>query len=430
MIRALFFQIKDGMKQRVDALTPHLSMFGWFLFLSSPIFYYVYTSFEKKLDYENFFLRLSISLIGLLLIFHHRWPKFMKALLPYIIYVTLFYALVFFNLFMLFQNDFSSVWQLNATVGIFFLYIFLGWVQTILFAFLGFFLAWFVASLVSVIPEMWGNFWYVLLSYAYFFIFIILFSKQKEFFQLEKLQSMKALAGAIAHEMRTPLFSMMGEARWLKKILPKLVQMHAQAAQTGSPESTLVSSKDLTILQKVPDNIETTARDAFTIIEMFLVKLKDKSPDITFETTSMHQCIQEVLQTYPLTEEERSLILCQGEGDFLFRGNPLLMRHVFYNLLKNALYYIKEAQKGQIFIVIEPGSQTNKVYFKDTGKGIPSALLPHIFKRFYSKTNYGTGIGLAFCQTVMQGVGGEITCHSVEGEFTEFILSFPPLKQD
>jgi len=101
------------------------------------------------------------------------------------------------------------------------------------------------------------------------------------------------------------------------------------------------------------------------------------------------------------------------------------MRHVLFNLLKNALYYIEAANKGEIYIRAEKTPDANILHFKDTGKGMASSMMPYVFERFYSKTQHGTGIGLAFCKSVIESFGGKISCESVEGEHTTFILEFP-----
>ena len=69
----------------------------------------------------------------------------------------------------------------------------------------------------------------------------------------------------------------------------------------------------------------------------------------------------------------------------------------------------------------------NRIVVHDTGPGISSFNLPHVFDRFYttSLTGESAGIGLSFCKMVMERVGGEIVCDSVEGEFTTFTLDFP-----
>src|SRR5207248_1330446 len=106
-------------------------------------------------------------------------------------------------------------------------------------------------------------------------------------------------------------------------------------------------------------------------------------------------------------------------------GQKVLTIHILFNLLKNAIYYIRTAHEGDIHIWLELGKKHNKLHFRDTGKGISADILPKIFDLFFSKTYHGSGIGLAFCKMVMQSYGGNIECDSVEGEFAEFILNFP-----
>jgi CheY-like chemotaxis protein len=66
---------------------------------------------------------------------------------------------------------------------------------------------------------------------------------------------------------------------------------------------------------------------------------------------------------------------------------------------------------------------------RDTGPGIAQERIANLFEEFHSfgKTE-GTGLGLAFCRRVMHVFGGDIACHSVYGKFTEFTLTFPPLR--
>lgn len=100
--------------------------------------------------------------------------------------------------------------------------------------------------------------------------------------------------------------------------------------------------------------------------------------------------------------------------------------HVLFNLLKNAIYFIRKAGKGQIYIWIESTTQENTIHFKDTGMGIRPENISKIFEPFFTAdTNKGTGVGLAFCHMTMQALGGGIRCESQWHEYTEFILTFP-----
>ncbi|WP_230306269.1 ATP-binding protein, partial [Legionella pneumophila] len=98
---------------------------------------------------------------------------------------------------------------------------------------------------------------------------------------------------------------------------------------------------------------------------------------------------------------------------------------IHVNLIKNALYVIAMAQRGEINIWTESGDKYHYLYFKDTAKGMSKQQLNRLFNHFYTTTFMGTGIGLSFCKLVMNAFGGDIVCESKEGEYTLFILSFP-----
>jgi len=146
-----------------------------------------------------------------------------------------------------------------------------------------------------------------------------------------------------------------------------------------------------------------------------------------FKQYSMAKNIQEALEQYPFDAGEKELIAIEITTDFDYVGNPVLTNHIFYNLIKNSLRAIKNADKGKITIALERGKKFNKLIFKDTATGISKEFLPKIFGLFESQAiaQGGTGIGLAFCKLVMQSYGGDIACNSIVRKYTEFVLKFP-----
>ncbi len=149
-----------------------------------------------------------------------------------------------------------------------------------------------------------------------------------------------------------------------------------------------------------------------------------------FRRYSIAKNIKEALEQYPSDAGEKELIMVATTTDFDYVGNPVLTNHILYNLIKNSLRAIKNADKGKITIALELGKKFNKLIFRDTATGIPKEFLPKIFGLFESQmtSQGGTGIGLAFCKWVMQSYGGDIYCDSVEGKYAEFGLRFPILK--
>ncbi len=96
------------------------------------------------------------------------------------------------------------------------------------------------------------------------------------------------------------------------------------------------------------------------------------------------------------------------------------------NILKNATEYAPT--NSTIELNVKHSQVMTNIEVKDYGKGIDSASLPHIFKRFYrakSDVNENSiGIGLSLSKGIMKGQGGDITVCSEVNKYTAFTLSF------
>lgn len=155
--------------------------------------------------------------------------------------------------------------------------------------------------------------------------------------------------------------------------------------------------------------IRKRAADANYLIDNSQLQIKGvvvgKPETEDFKQYSIVKNIEEVLDQYPFKEGERELIkLDIGLNDFEYVGNPMLTNHVLYNLIKNALRAIANADKGEITIRLESDTKFNNLIFRDTATGISKEFLPKMFKLFASQSTAqgGTGIGLAFCKLIKQ----------------------------
>ena len=104
-------------------------------------------------------------------------------------------------------------------------------------------------------------------------------------------------------------------------------------------------------------------------------------------------------------------------------------RQILYNLLSNAFKFTPAHGKVEVAV----GTQGDRLFFQvaDTGSGIPSDDLPHVFDRFFQSSQKnrfsvaGTGIGLSICYEYTQVMNGDIRVESQPGEGSVFYVSWP-----
>lgn len=249
--------------------------------------------------------------------------------------------------------------------------------------------------------------------------------KQQQLILDEQIRVLQLIGGSMAHELRTPLAAINLAAAALEAVLPNLFEGYKLALSNKLIKNVSINESHLEMLQTALTNINNGVNSANNVISFMLgniQKLNVKYEDM--QEISVMDCINQAINKYEFQAAfERDLITVKGD-DFKFKGTAALIEHVLINLLKNAVYYVKHAGKGEITIWTEKGDN-NKLHFKDTGTGIDEEHLNTLFNKFFSKRDGGTGIGLAFCKQVMTQFGGAILCSSIEGEYTEFILEFP-----
>ena len=242
---------------------------------------------------------------------------------------------------------------------------------------------------------------------------------------------MKVMGSSIAHELRTPLASTRAAMEGIKRYLPILLDAYRMAKEARLSVQ-FIRPHHIEILQNLTDSVDRELAYANNVIDMLLMNIKYHDNVTVYQelnNISINKVIREALMRYPFkTNAQRQQITWKDpQDDFLFSGTEILIVHVLFNLLKNALYYIEAESKGDISIWLSATDKANTLHFKDTAKGISESIKDNLFKRFYTTSLIGTGIGLAFCKAVMMSFGGDITCESKEGEYTEFILHFPTI---
>jgi two-component system CAI-1 autoinducer sensor kinase/phosphatase CqsS len=396
-----------------------------------PLYYYVWSHLFPQ-RYENLTLRLIGAALFVPILFFDRWPAFAKKWLAWYWYFACLYALPFFFSFMLLKNRGSEVWVESALIAVFVMVLLLDWLMLVLQFVTGIGLALIAFILTDNASMLGANYLTHLAIFSFAIALGAIANYDQERIRVEQERAMLATAGSVAHELRTPLVAIRVGAAGLMRYLPMLLDSYQLAQQNHLPVPK-IRAAHLHSMRGVVSRIEQEALNSNAIIDMLLATARFSGGNAQQHTNcSIVHCVETALDRYPFREGEASRISCALATDFTFIGSEMLMVHVLFNLLKNAFRHMGSLEHARIFIRTEATPRANRLFFRDTGTGISAEVLPHIFTRFYTSTtttddvSLGAGIGLAFCHDVMHAMGGTITCSSAKGQYTEFVLTFPP----
>lgn len=212
-----------------------------------------------------------------------------------------------------------------------------------------------------------------------------------------------------SHELRTPLGLVIGHATLLKDIVPDL-----QAQQ--SIDVILRSAEHL---KKLIDNLDRMK------VQSDVDNRSQKKP------ININEIIGYVTNEYKSTAKERkiSLFTRYPKEDLYVFGDPEKIFIALSNLVNNALSFTE--QNGRILISADEVANYIKVSVIDSGIGIPTKDIEHIFERFYQVESHSTrkhggmGLGLSVAKVMVESHGGEIWAESIEGKGSNFSFLLP-----
>lgn len=137
----------------------------------------------------------------------------------------------------------------------------------------------------------------------------------------------------------------------------------------------------------------------------------------------------QILLSFEQKIEKKQLdVCCELDDRLIVMGDRDHLYRAVYNLVDNAVKFINEG--GRLYLRAHPEGEFCAFSISNTGTGISSDDLPHIFDRFYkadrsrSMDKTGAGLGLYIVKNIINLHGGEISVRSDGGE-TEFEFTLP-----
>ncbi len=221
---------------------------------------------------------------------------------------------------------------------------------------------------------------------------------QNELLSNDKKQLAAAIAD-ISHQLKTPLTSMM--------------VMNDLLVNEDDPE------KRSEFLRTQSDQLERMNWLIQTLLK--LSKLDAGTIELGREDVDVKELLAEAIKPFEIQFELRNITFTKDLSDMSVKCDKNWTVEALQNIIKNCVEHMDNG--GTLSVKAEDTGIFSRIILSDTGCGIASEDLPHIFQRFYKGKNAGkdsVGIGLAMTKAIIEDQHGEILVKSTEGVGTTF----------
>ena len=260
---------------------------------------------------------------------------------------------------------------------------------------------------------------------------------QNQLLVQEKLASLGALTAGIAHEIKNPLNFVTNFASLSTDLLRELEAALSARGLTVPELCELIEE-----LRRNIAKIEEHGKRADRIVRGMLMHSRGGSGQSELSDVNTLLMDSVSLAYHGLRAQDGNFnVRIDTDLDLTLAPVnvfPQDLTRVFINIINNACYaaYDRKAHSGQDFapqVRIQSREAGNcvEVRVRDNGSGIPPDVREKIFHPFFTTkpAGIGTGLGLSISyEIVVRGHQGELSVDSVPGEFTEFTVRIPRVK--
>ena len=224
-------------------------------------------------------------------------------------------------------------------------------------------------------------------------------------------QRQRLFLADVAHELRTPVTAIDGFAQAMADGTISTDEGRQEAAEIIHEESQRLSG---------------------LVADLQVLTVADLDAEPVREPTDVVALAHEAAARLEAAAAERGVLMRgpdAAQDPIVVATNPAHVQTILGNLVSNALRATPAG--GTVRVSATVVGATAVLAVTDTGVGIPSEHLPHIFDRMYrvdaarDRDSGGTGLGLAIVAGLTDAIGGRIEVESAPGEGSRFALSLP-----
>ena len=220
--------------------------------------------------------------------------------------------------------------------------------------------------------------------------------------QQNHLSILGQMAAKIAHEVKNPLFAIIGLAD----------ELEGEESDPDHKHLLAMIKHEATLSNQWISGMLTFSKSPFPIGDEAALALQSSVPELITDFLRTHE--QDNVKVVRDFEEGLPPVMMSWDN----------MRHILFNLLENSMQAMSE---GGIITVRahDTGNGFVEMRVEDTGTGIRSEIMPSVFEPFFTTKEGGTGLGLSIVQKILLDIGGDIDVRSQQDLGTTFILKLP-----
>jgi len=157
-------------------------------------------------------------------------------------------------------------------------------------------------------------------------------------------------------------------------------------------------------------------------------KIEEKVLDLSLETIELEPFVSSFVKNYKSVADRKKIeLIFKSPKDISVLADRLYLNRILDNLLSNAIKF--SDQEKRVTVSIDNGNENILLTVRDEGPGISEEDQMRLYQKFQKLTakptggESSTGLGLSIVKTLIEKMGGNITCKSQLGEGAAFCIA-------